>query len=725
MKDYSYLDEAAEKLQDPQERAEAAETESLKKRLRDYVEMITERNGKTKLYNCPLCGSGTHANGTGAFSIYTGQDGAPLWKCHACGKWGDIFQLIAEHENIKDFTGQLSRARELFGATPARKLMERKPEQKKPISREEVESFCKAAAENINAPEAVAYMKSRGLDVDKFKGLEIGYCAEWRGADGQHAPSARLIMPFDNFSGYLARTLTAAGDGKGKIHIGRAGLFGGWTLTEQKPPAAFPVFIVEGAFDAMSIIQAGGYACALNSANNSDKLLSFLDTAIKDGEQVAPLILALDNDAAGRKVQAGLAADLTARSIFFREVSADFYTEDEKDANALLMAGASALEDKIKHEEYLTEEALEAAAKKEEAKEAAEAEQLTEEAAAYMDSFNGGKLAGFWEEINQGRKEYISTGFPALDNALDGGIYPRLHIIGAVSSLGKTTFFIQLIDQLAQQGLEVLFFSLETPLKSIMAKSISRHTYIISSDHKQTNYAAKTERDIINSGLREWTEAPGHLWGQEDFDIIKQAGEAYAAYANNIKVYDTRMAEGVAGISAAIDKHIKYTGRTPGAVFVDYLQLIPAPQDTKPMTDKERADYNSAALVDLSRKYNIPVFCISSLNRASYTQPVELDSFKESGGIEYNSDVLMGLQYSKIEPDTNNFKAAEERGKVPRDITLKIIKNRGGASGAYIRHEYNAAYNFFDPGKIYNPIETAKEEKSARADEYRKTPRRK
>lgn len=44
---------------------------------------------------------------------------------------------------------------------------------------------------------------------------------------------------------------------------------------------------------------------------------------------------------------------------------------------------------------------------------------------------------------------------------LDGGLYTGLYFIGAVSSLGKTTFTLQIADNLAKQGRDVLCFFLE------------------------------------------------------------------------------------------------------------------------------------------------------------------------------------------------------------------------------------------------------------------------
>jgi replicative DNA helicase len=59
---------------------------------------------------------------------------------------------------------------------------------------------------------------------------------------------------------------------------------------------------------------------------------------------------------------------------------------------------------------------------------------------------------------------------------LDDGLYEGLYIVGAMSSLGKTTFVTQIGDQIANNGTDVLIFSLEMSRYELMAKSISRLT---------------------------------------------------------------------------------------------------------------------------------------------------------------------------------------------------------------------------------------------------------
>lgn len=53
----------------------------------------------------------------------------------------------------------------------------------------------------------------------------------------------------------------------------------------------------------------------------------------------------------------------------------------------------------------------------------------------------------------------IPTGFKKLDENLGGGLFEGLYVVGAVSSLGKTTLVMQIADQIAQGEQDVLIFS--------------------------------------------------------------------------------------------------------------------------------------------------------------------------------------------------------------------------------------------------------------------------
>jgi len=91
----------------------AKDLKPLKGCLSQYAESVTEKRKYGK-YNCPICGSGTHKNGTPAFNLYENDT---KWKCFSCGKGGSIIdlylavnQMEATKENaaqaIKDLSEQ-------------------------------------------------------------------------------------------------------------------------------------------------------------------------------------------------------------------------------------------------------------------------------------------------------------------------------------------------------------------------------------------------------------------------------------------------------------------------------------------------------------------------------------------------------------------------------------------------------------------------------------------
>ena len=98
-------------------------------------------------------------------------------------------------------------------------------------------------------------------------------------------------------------------------------------------------------------------------------------------------------------------------------------------------------------------------------------------------------------------------------------------------------------------------------------------------------------------------------------------------------------------------------------------------------------------LKQIAEKYDVPVLAISSFNRDNYTKPVCMQSFKESGGVEYSSDVLIGLQFAGIGDQGFDIDAAKKEN--PRSIEAVILKNRFGECGGKIAFEYNAACNCF------------------------------
>lgn len=62
------------------------------------------------------------------------------------------------------------------------------------------------------------------------------------------------------------------------------------------------------------------------------------------------------------------------------------------------------------------------------------------------------------------------------------------------------------------------------------------------------------------------------------------------------------------------------------------------------------------------------------LDRTKYSGSITMESFKESGNIEYTSDILIGLEYVN-----NAYNEREYETKKTRKIELSVIKNKYGA----------------------------------------------
>ena len=95
----------------------------------------------------------------------------------------------------------------------------------------------------------------------------------------------------------------------------------------------------------------------------------------------------------------------------------------------------------------------------------------------------------------------------------------------------------------------------------------------------------------------------------------------------------------------------------------------------------------------MSRDFKTPLIGISSFNRASYKEAVTMEAFKESGAIEYSSDVLIGLQLKGA--GGASFDANEAKRKTPREVELVVLKNRNGRTGDKIGFEFYPLFNFF------------------------------
>lgn len=642
--------------------------EELRELLPQVIHEHTQRSKRNrKLYECPFCGSGTGKNGTGALGMYR-RNGALKWKCQVCGRGGDIGDFIAEIEHIDKDAG-IKRARELYGnREPIKDTVFKDIDDSKPKK-------LPATVPAERSDRIMDYLHSRGFSDETIKDFELSYFFDSYG-------DLRLAIP-TNKNHFVGRRLVDKNDGNDKMNWGKVSLFNSDDLynTENRP-----VFVCEGWADALSVYECGGYAIATNSISQTRRLVI---EALQERPTESPLIIAYDNDRDGNNYAEKLAAELQTMGYNSLRFAPDQYKDLNewyvKDRNNFLTAiqeaekEAEAMQPRTEQQPVINQEAT------------------TQEAAnSYADNYLINHIDGIMEDTKSQKFKAVSTGFLQVDEMLNGGLFAGLTVLGAESSMGKSTLIMNIGENLAESGHDVLYFSLEMSVSQLVMRGLSKQSFLM--NDKKKGYESARIKNNQAGDLSKIIEAYKNKIAGRMIIIPNKTG--------GITVED---------ICRMTENHIKTTGNQP-IVVIDYLQYIADLQ----RQDKQKIDHAVQELKTISLKYNLIVIAISSINRASYGKELEMESFKDSGNIEYTADLLLGLYFSKCNAK-NGAKLTpkefeEERKKKPREMTLKVIKGRDIEAGIKRELRYYSQYNYFEDiknlWKEYKPIFTDQERKT-------------
>ena len=527
------------------------------------------------------------------------------------------------------------------------------------------------------------YPSARGLSPEVVERFMLGFDPNYSRSTGGATWKA-LIIPTGKGS-FVARNIDPQAEKKNRYRkTGASRIYNRKALQKAEKP----IFIVEGELDALAVITAGGEAVGLGSTANYRSFLKLIETE----KPSQPLIIALDNDEDGQKTAEALIEGLQKAGVTLYRLNP--YGE-AKDAGEALLRDGEAFRAAIESAEHIEEEAI-------------QAEKETYFRESQVSGFIQDFIDGIADSVNT---PCISTGFPRLDSALDGGLYEGLYIVGAISSLGKTTFIAQIIDQIAEAGADALLFSLEMSRAEIMAKSISRHTIksVLSPENRKKAEAGAPSALRANDAksARGITDGKRQInYSRKETQLIRDSIIAYSRYADRLFIREGVGNIGVEEIREAIRRHILFTGHRP-IVVVDYLQIL-APYSER-MTDKQNTDKAVLELKRISRDYKIPVIAISSFNRVNYKEAVSMEAFKESGAIEYSSDVLIGLQLRGA--GGQFFDPTKAKKRDPRIIQAVILKNRNGRVGDKLSYCYYPLFNYFIEADDQEEADLEEEEK--------------
>lgn len=615
------------------------------KKFKPFIKMYAAQNltpSRHGLYVCPYCGSGSHEKKTGAFNVYEND-----FFCFSCGYSGDILDLIGQCEGLPSKSDQIKRAEEFVAKNKeaAGFVGEKQNNEEPEVNYEDY--FLKMHQRIYDTD----YWKQRGLSEEIVNRFSLGYDAEWIPQNAKNkdkiVPTPRLIVPTSPYS-YLARDVRPDATTCAKMRVGKVCLFNERALFGSRKN----IFIVEGEIDAMSIIEVGGEAVALGSTTGVKRFLTYVENHKPKGN----LILAFDTDIAGQNCTREMSEGLTKLSITFRIVDSFLGYHD---ANEALCKNRKDFIQMINDFEKVCTD--------------------KDNKGVSQDYSKTSNLYFLDEFLSRKEKPIcVPTGFKQLDEALGGGFREGLCVVGGITSLGKSTIMLQIGDYMAKNDHDLIWVSLEMSRNEITAKSLSRETLKVYND---SGLAKNTIAVLDYSSCDEHSS--------DEQEVFNKAVEEYKTYANRIFIHCSDERFTVKQVGKIVEDHVKLTGHKP-VLIVDYIQLLVSEPEHSRYTEKQNMDFAVMELKRIARNFKIPVVAISSFSRSAYSGQASLNAFKESGGIEYTSDLLIALQFR----DMTNIDA--EKDKNPREVEVSILKHRNGVAGKKIPFDYYSEFNYFE-----------------------------
>lgn len=250
----------------------------------------------------------------------------------------------------------------------------------------------------------------------------------------------------------------------------------------------------------------------------------------------------------------------------------------------------------------------------------------------------------------------IPTGFPTIDEIINGGLTPDSLsiIVGSIHGF-KSGIMANMITRLALKGKNSLLFTLEMSKKEFARRFDAIFTSL---DLNKLYKNPAVRKRFIRS-----------------FGELKKVEQLGRIYMKEFPTGVTTVADFKRHIKSKLDKGIKFD-----VIFCDYINLMKASASGETMyEDKKRI---AEELRDLSKEFGIPVVSVTQVNKEGHaTDLPEVDLYhtSESSGVPATADFQMIIGHSK------------EHREYEHEIHLKIVKNRlGGRIGEVIKLYYDA-----------------------------------
>ena len=277
-------------------------------------------------------------------------------------------------------------------------------------------------------------------------------------------------------------------------------------------------------------------------------------------------------------------------------------------------------------------------------------------------------LQELYTQIESREGQYLTgldSGFTQLNELTSGLQAGEMVIVAGRPSMGKTAFALNMAEHIAvTMSQPVAFFSLEMSKQQLAQRLLcSRSDF---DAHKlRRNILSGDDFALLAATMGQLSEAPLYIDDTPGLSLLALRAKARRMAAR----FDVK------------------------AVFVDYLQLMNAPGSE---SRQQEVSLMSRGIKALARELNVPVICLSQLNRSPEGREdhrPRMSDLRESGSIEQDADVVMMLHREEYYHSSNPDWTDQNPDKVGL-AELVLAKQRNGPTGN-VPLQFNAATTRF------------------------------
>jgi replicative DNA helicase len=260
----------------------------------------------------------------------------------------------------------------------------------------------------------------------------------------------------------------------------------------------------------------------------------------------------------------------------------------------------------------------------------------------------------------------LDTGYAQLNEMTSGLQRGEMIIVAGRPSMGKTAFALNMAEHIAVvMNQPVAFFSLEMSKQQLAQRLLCSASGIDSHRVRRNMLSGQDYAQLANTVGR-LSESPFYIDDTPGLSLLALRAKARRMAAR----HDIE------------------------AVFVDYMQLMNSPDSE---SRQQEVSMISRGIKALARELNVPVVCLSQLNRSPEGREdhrPRMSDLRESGSIEQDADVVMMLhreEYYHPDPEW-----AEEHPDKKGLAEIILAKQRNGPTGTVSLHFNEKTTRFGD-----------------------------